>query len=303
VPRAFVLSGGGSLGALQVGMLAALQEAGIRPDFIVGTSVGALNGAWLAGHPDAPVAELADVWRSLRRPDVFPAGPVHGLFGLLGRQRGLVDPRRLRQLIERCATFDRLEDAPVPVHVVVTEVLTTRDVRLSDGPAVAAVLASASIPGVFPPVEIDGVTYFDGGVVNNTPISHAIDLGADEVWVLPTGFSCALREPPRGALGMALHGINALVQQRLARDIEDHRRDDARLHVLPPPCPVRTGPTDFSAADELIERGYEAARHAIATPPSLHHTVSRLRAHVHPDGLGNDRARIAEATIHRAGSR
>lgn len=98
---AFVLSGCGSLGALQVGMLAALDEAGIRRDLIVGTSVGALNGAWLAGHPGESVDGLAAVWRSIRRHDVFPAQPVHGLFGLLGRRRGLVSPARLHRLIAR----------------------------------------------------------------------------------------------------------------------------------------------------------------------------------------------------------
>jgi len=197
---AFVLSGGASLGSLQVGMLRALHERGVRADLLVGTSVGAVNAAWLAGHPDSPVADLAQIWRSLRRGDVFPAEPLHGLFGFMGRRRGLEPPQRLLALIEEHLTFDRLEDAPVPLHVVVTDVLSTADVALSAGPAAAAVLASASIPGVLPPVEIEGRYFMDGGVVNNTPISHAVRLGADEIWVLPTGWSCSLAEPPRGAL-------------------------------------------------------------------------------------------------------
>lgn len=278
---AFVLSGGASLGALQVGMLQALQEHDVRPDLIVGTSVGAVNGAWLAGHPDAPTSELAAIWRALRRSDVFPTEPVHGLFGFLGRRRGLVPSRNLLRLIESNLTFTRLEEAPVPFHVVVTDVLTTADARLSTGPAGPAVLASASIPGVFPPVEIAGRVFMDGGVANNTPISHALALGATDVWVLPTGFSCGLGEAPRSALGMALHGLNALVHQRLAVDVEHHTTDRAALHVVPPPCPITTSPADFSATAELIERGYESAARWLDEDSFRNCDISRLVPHDH----------------------
>ncbi len=177
-------------------MLAALRERGIRPDVIVGTSVGALNGAWLAGHPDAPIDDLAKVWTSLHRSDVFATDPRRGLLALAGRGRSLFDADALRSLIERNVTFARLEDAPTPLHVVAVEVLTGRDVLLSSGPAVDSVLASAALPAIFDPVEIDGVPYMDGGVGNNTPISHAVALGVDKVWVLSAGHACALTEPP-----------------------------------------------------------------------------------------------------------
>lgn len=121
---AVVLSGGASLGAPQVGMLQALEEEGVRADLLVGTSVGAVNTAWLAGHPDRPVAELGRIWRSLRRRDVFPAEPWHGLLGFVGRRPNLVPPGPLRELIRTHLPFDRLEDAPTPLHVVVTDVLT-----------------------------------------------------------------------------------------------------------------------------------------------------------------------------------
>ncbi len=277
---AFVLSGG----ALQVGMIQALQERGIRADLLVGTSVGAVNGAWLAGHPDSPVAELAEVWGSLRRGDVFPAEPLHGLFGFMGRRRGLVPPDRLRDLIQRHLTFDRLEDAPVPLHVVVTDVLTTAGVALSTGPAAASVLASASIPGVLPPVEIEGRYFMDGGVVNNTPISHAVRLGAEEIWVLPTGWSCSLPEPPRSALGMALHGLNALVHQRLADEIEHQASHGIDLRVLPPPCPITTSPADFTAGARLVEAAYGAARGWLEHSDFGAGAVDLLRPHPHPAG-------------------
>src|SRR5262245_11202694 len=101
VAVAFVLSGGASLGAVEVGMLCALEERGIRPDVIVGTSVGAVNGAWLAGHPETPVSELADVWRGLHRADVFPTDARRGLLALAGRRRSFFDEHPLRALIER----------------------------------------------------------------------------------------------------------------------------------------------------------------------------------------------------------
>ena len=139
---------------------------------------------------------------------------------LAGRGRSLFDEDPLRDLIDRHVTFDRLEDARIPLHVVAVEVLTGRDVLLSTGPAVDSVLASAALPAVFNPIEIGGVPYMDGGVGNNTPISHAVNLGVDAVWVLCAGHACALTEPPPSALGMALHALSLLLHKQLAVDIE-----------------------------------------------------------------------------------
>ena len=246
------------MGAVEVGMVKALARRGIRPDLIVGTSAGAVNGAWLAGHPDDDVDELAAVWATIRRSTVFPAEPVLGLMAFAGRRAGLVSQRGLRSLAQEHLTFDRLEDAPIPLHVVAVEVLTGRDVRLSTGVALDAVMASAAIPGVFTPVVIDGVAYMDGGVVNNTPLSHAVELGADVVWVLCAGYACALTEPPRGALAMALHALTLLVHQQLIIDVERFERA-VELHVLPPLCPLDVSPADFSQSSTLIERSYRAA--------------------------------------------
>ena len=251
---AFVLSGGGNLGAAEAGMLHAFEEAGIGPDLIVGTSVGAINGAWLAGR--RPAAELAGIWRHLRRSDVFRADPLGGLLGFAGVSDHLVSQRGLRRLLQRNLDFDRLEDAPIPFHVVATEVLSGADVLLSQGPAIDVVLASSAIPGVFSPVEVDGVALMDGGIVNNTPISHAVALGADEVWVLTTGYACALSKPPGSALGMGLHAVTLAIQQRLALDIESYA-DRCDLRVVPPLCPIAVAPTDFSQANSLITRACE----------------------------------------------
>ncbi|ABL81594.1 MULTISPECIES: patatin-like phospholipase family protein [unclassified Nocardioides] len=254
---AFVLSGGANLGAAQVGMLAALDEAGVIADLVVGSSVGAVNGAWVAGHGD--LAALGDVWRSLRRADVFPARPLDGLLGFVGMSDHLVSDRGLRRLLRAHLRFDRLEDAAVPLHVVATDIRSGEDVLLSTGDAVDAILASAAIPGVLPPVAVDGRTLVDGGVVNNAPISHALDLGAGTIWVLATGYSCALEHPPGSALAVALQAASLMIHQRLLRDVERYA-GAIDLRVVPPLCPISVGPTDFSQADDLIRRAHEHAR-------------------------------------------
>jgi len=254
VTRAFVLSGGGSLGSVQVGMLLALAQDGIEPDLVVGTSVGAVNAAWVAGRPGLDGArELAEIWRGVERDDVFPADPVVGLRGLLGRSDHLVSSDALRSLLERHLTFDRLEDAPVALRVVATDITTGIDLVLDHGDAVDAVLASAAIPGVFPPVVLEGHTLIDGGVTNNTPLSHAVAAGATEVWVLPTSYPCDQHEAPRSALGMAMQAVSLLVQERLILDVAAYQHQ-VDLHVLPPLCPLAVSPIDFSHTDELIDR-------------------------------------------------
>ena len=230
-------------------MLVALEEADVRPDLIVGASVGAFNGAWLAGGRSA--ADLADLWRTLRRPDVYPISLVGGFLGLIGERNHLVSNAALRRLLTQHLTFEAMEDAAIPFHVIGTDVLTGHDVRLDSGPAIEAVLASAAIPAVFPTVRIGDFVLMDGGIANNTPISHAAALGADEIWVLGTGHSCALTQPPGSAVGMALHAFSVAIEQRLALDVLEYA-DKVTLHVVPPLCPVDVTPTDFSQSDRLI---------------------------------------------------
>jgi NTE family protein len=189
-PRtAFVLAGGAALGAMQAGMLHALYERGIVPDLLVGTSAGALNAAFAASRPQTPATarELAAVWRGLRRKDIFPVRPATLLSGLAGRRDHLVSGQGLRRLAARHLQITRLEQASVPLHLIACDLLSGQEVRLSGGPAIDAVLAAAAIPGVFPPVRSGGRPLADGGVANNTPISHAIQLGAERIYVLPTG--------------------------------------------------------------------------------------------------------------------
>ena len=278
---AFVLSGGASLGAIQVGMLRALYERGIRPDVIVGTSAGALNGAYIASRPQtsATADGLARIWRELRRGQVFPVNPLTGLLGFLGARDHLVPESGLRRLIERHVECERLEEMPVPLHVVAVDVVTGEELRLSSGPVLGAVLASAAVPAVLPPVPWEDRALMDGGVANNTPISHAVELGAERIYVLPTGHACALAEPPGGALAMALHAISLLTHRRLIDDIERHQ-DDAQLIVVPPPCPLDIQPIDFAHADELIEVALGDARDFLEGGGELRPPI-RMRIHRH----------------------
>jgi NTE family protein len=146
---AFVLAGGGSYGAIQVGMLRELVAYGVKPDIVVGASVGALNGAYFAGDPTAAgVARLEGIWRGLKRRDVFPV-TLRRLVGLLFDSTALVNPHGLRRLIERHLPYRTLEDAAIPMHVAATEVLSGTAVKLSSGPAVEAILAAVRYPRHF----------------------------------------------------------------------------------------------------------------------------------------------------------
>jgi NTE family protein len=257
---AFVLSGGASLGAIQVGMLRALVDRDVRPDMIVGTSVGAVNGAFLAsrGVTTESVDELTALWLGMRRGNVFPVEPLTGLLGFLGARRNLVPVAALRRLVTRHTDHELLEDLPIPLHVIACDVHTGEEVRLSAGPLAEAVMASAAIPGVLPPVEWEGRLLMDGGVVDNTPISHALELGADHVYVLPTGGPCELLQAPRGALGMLVHATTLMVAQRFAEEAAAFAgRDD--VTILPPPCPIDVQPMDFGQAGRLIDGAQAAA--------------------------------------------
>lgn len=220
---AFVLSGGASLGAIQVGMLHALYERGIAPDVIVATSAGAM----IASRPQT--VETADAlaagWRDLRRVQVFPLSPLTGLLGFLGARDHVIPASGVRKLIARNVQVETLEEMLIPLHVVAVDVISGEELRLSHGGVVEAVLASAATPAIVPPVRWEDRKLMDGGVADNTPISHAIELGAEVIYVLPTGHACALLEPPRGALALALHAISLLTQRRLIDDIQRHERD------------------------------------------------------------------------------
>ncbi len=264
---AFVLSGGASLGSIQVGQLRALYERKIGPDLIVGTSAGAVNGAYIASRPAIleTALGLAAIWRRLHWFEVFPPNPVTATLGLTGHRDHLVPNTGLKELLNKHQQFKRMEDATIPFHVIATDVRSGRELRLSTGDAESAVLASSAIPGVYPAIEREGEVLVDGGVSNNTPISDAAELGATKIYVLPTGSTCELVKPPTGAIPMLVHAITLLINQRLTDDIRRFSHA-SELIVLPPPCPQTVLASEFGHADELMGQGYELAAEALDHP-------------------------------------
>jgi NTE family protein len=278
VTTAFVLAGGASLGAIEAGMLEALYERGITADVFVGTSAGALNSGFAATNDQTVESahRLQAAWRETTRRDVFPLSPLTLLRALLRRSDHFVSDKGVRRIVgRRLGHLDRLEQARTKLGVVVTDLLEGEERLLDSGPAVPALLASSAIPAVYPPVEIDGRPYVDGGVADNTPLSQAIELGADAIYVLPTGVTVKLERPPASVLAMALHAFNLLLHARLRHEIDVYR-EKVRLVVLPPPWPLTVLPSDFSHADELIAAGLKNAREALAEPE--------------PEGAPTDRA-------------
>lgn len=285
---AFVLTGGGNMGAVQVGMLAALRERRVVPDLLVGTSVGALNAAYLGGRGMTADAldGLARLWRRVRRQDVFPVDPLRQMLAVTGRRPSLCSSDPLRQLIADNLDYRQLQDAVIPLHLVTTNVLTGEQVCLSTGDAVSAVLASAAVPAVFPAVELDGMVLCDGGLAASGGISQAVALGADEVYLLPAGYACALTRAPAGALGAAVHALSLLIQRQLLLEVA-HLAERTDLHVLPPLCPVSVSPLDFTHAGELIGRAYRATSTWLADGgDQLPHPERFLSLHGH--GPGHD---------------
>jgi NTE family protein len=240
-------------------MLQALTESGIRPDLLIGTSVGAVNAAWIGGKPSHDGAlELGEIWLGLRRQDVFPLVPWVSAAGLLGRCNHLIPNRALRQMLERHMPFEQLEDAAVPVHVTATELKTGRATVFSSGPAIPALLASTAIPGVFPPVTIGRREYVDGAVANHTPITAALELGATEIYVLQVGYPW-LNQEPTNALGLALYALARSMEQKLDAEVAANK-NLAQIRVLPALDLPAVSPADFSHSRDLIARGLRSAR-------------------------------------------
>lgn len=255
---AFVFAGGSSLGAVQVGMLKALVGQDIVPDFVVGSSAGAINAAYFAYAPSRDgVAEMDNLWCRLKREDIFHLTPLSSLWSLLSRRGHMVPPQGLQEALAPHFSDRAIDGGRIPCCIVTTDMLSGCEYRIRSGPVMPALLASAAIPGVFPPVKLHNRYLIDGGVTNHTPISAAIDMGAKTIYVLPTGYSCGLSAPPRTALGTALHALNLLITQQLVDSIRfNHTACD--LQVVPPPCPQPVSSYDFSRARELIDSAERA---------------------------------------------
>jgi NTE family protein len=257
VKTAFVLAGGGSFGAIQVGMMHALAARGIEADMVVGCSVGALNGAYYAGDPTLKgVLQLETIWRGLRRHDVFPV-TWRTLMSFLWKRDFLIPHDGLQKLIDDHLPYRDLQDAKLPVHIVTTDLVSGDSVVLSEGPAAQAIIASTAIPGAFAPVRYKDLYLADGAISSNTPIRVAIEKGAQRLIILPTGYACATQAPPTGAVASALHALTLLIARQLVSELEG-LDPSIEYFVVPPLCPLVGSPYDFSRTADHIVRAIES---------------------------------------------
>ncbi len=259
-PVGFVLGGGGSLGATQVGMLQALGERRAAPDLVVGTSVGSLNGAVLAADPVGAANRLSHVWARTTRERVFPGGLL-AQTRLLHRAKTHLFPNSglaatITDFVGESTTF---HDLAVPFAAVATDIGTARPVVVRDGPLLPALLASAAIPGVFPAVDVAGRPCYDGGLVANIPMRQAVEAGARSLVVLDCGFpgpvptsTDDLAEILLYTLAVGMRAQSALEAPLIAADVP--------VVYLRAPATRLISPLDFSHTAELIEAGYASTR-------------------------------------------
>jgi len=263
---AVVLSGGGNRGVAQVGMLRALVEAGIRPDVVVGTSVGALNGAAFARDPsEAGVNDLEAVWLGLNRDRLFADGPLTRAWRLASRASYIFASEGLADVIDGFGV-ERFSELAVPMRVVACDLGTGAEAVFGAGPLKPALLASCALPGVYAPVEHDGRLLVDGGVINNVPVSHALAGPVDQVYVCDA--SADLEDQvPRSAIEVIMRSF-AIARHGRARRDQERYGSDPRVVFLPRVADRRR-PLDFSGATELIDAGYTSARDFLADRPAV----------------------------------
>jgi NTE family protein len=262
-------------------MLRALLESGVKPDVVVGSSVGAINGAYFAGEPTLQgVSRLERLWCGLKRSDIFP-WTWRRLFSFIRGRGHLVTSDGLKDLLDRNLPYRDMRDAALPLHIVASDALTGNAVVLSRGPVTQAILASTAIPAAFEPVEIDGRLLCDGAIASNTPVTTAIALGARRLIVLPTGFACAPERAPSGAIASALHAITLLTASQLVAELE-RIREPTQYHILPTACPLGVTPFDFARTPELIDQAYRRTLNWIAEGGLDSNTIpAALRPHSH----------------------
>ncbi len=253
-PVAVVVGGGGVLGAAQVGIGYALEERGFVPDLIIGTSVGALNGAIAAAHPGRAAPWLDSVWTHARRREVFP-------LRFPSSRASLFADHGLRRLIAQAGLPARIEQLAIPFTAVATDLATGAQVLLDQGDLESALLASAAIPGVLPPVDREGRRLVDGGVIALVPVRAALQAGAASVVVLSTGpASWPLRPlmPPRRAGAVAARAGLLLWHHQIERDLHEVSE---RIPTVVVPTGVETWPFpwDFGQARRLITTASLAA--------------------------------------------
>ncbi len=267
-----MLGGGGHNGAYEVGMLRALFEHGIKPNVVVGTSVGAMNGAAVAASPTLETVErLRNVWLTLNEDQIFGGSILAGAANLVRTRTSLHSNRALRAMIEQLLPVTTFEESQVPFHCVAASIARAAQHWFHEGPLVDAILATAAVPGVLPPVEIGGEHFVDGGIVNSIPISRAVELGAKEIYVLQVGRVEAPLAPPKTPVQVALVAFEIARRHRFARDLATLPKGVV-AHVLPSGEPQRPSLRqlnyrDFRAVAGRIARAHRAAGEYLSTLP------------------------------------
>jgi NTE family protein len=269
---AIVLGGGGVFGATQVGMVRALLESGVRPGLVVGTSVGAINGAAIAAEPTiAGVENLAALWASLAEAGMFTENVLARASTLARYRTHLYSPAPLRKLLNAHlpASF---ADLAVGFQCVAASIERAGAHWFSSGPLSEAVMASAAVPGLLPPVVIDGEHFLDGGLVHSIPVGRALALGATEVYVLHVGRIEQPLKPPRSLWDVCLTSFELARRHRFVEEMANLPAD-VRVHVLPsgeekmPLVSMRYRSARAVAA--RMQRGYQAAAEYLSAQPDI----------------------------------
>jgi NTE family protein len=256
-PIGFVLGGGGSLGAVQVGMLRALFERNIMPDLVVGTSIGAFNGAVLAADPADAVRALDHFWRSSKRADAFPLRGIKPfLHWRRTRQSFFPNDGLIRSINSVLGNFPNIEDLLLPFGAVAIDVERAIPVLFRRGGLESALLASAAIPGIFPPVLREGRLFYDGGLGNNVPMRDAIAMGAQSLVVLDTTSPTADLTAPDSLMDLFSYVTEVYARQMVLRDLAEL----THIPILYPPSPApgTMSPLDLDHTEELLESSYHA---------------------------------------------
>jgi NTE family protein len=230
---AFVLGGGGVLGAHEVGMLRALAEGSIEPDVILGTSVGAINGAMFAADPSVDgVRRLSELWQESNLSYVSAAGMARRVSTLARTGTHLESLAAARARLLDALPVERVEQLAVRFECVAACIERAAEHWFGSGVLADVVLASCAVPGVLPPVRIGDEHFIDGGIVNSIPVARAVQLGARTIYVLQVGRLETPLQPPRWPWEVGLVAFEVARRHRFAHDLLS-LPDGVRLHVLP----------------------------------------------------------------------
>ncbi|MBE2237721.1 MAG: patatin-like phospholipase family protein [Caldilineaceae bacterium] len=274
---AFVLSGAGNRGPLQVGAVRALLEAGITPDLIVGTSAGALNGGVLAAHgPTVAVTEqMEQLWASAKAGEIYPEGILEILWRLKSKANSLFTSGGMRDLLKRAlpAGVTTFGQCKTQLYTTATDLRTSRLYVFGDKPDAAlidAVQASASVPIVHPPIDYGQAQLVDGGVVANVPVSVAIDHGATTIYVINAGYNEQILSPVHGVLEVLMRTISTMLAQNILQDIARAKADNkVDMHHIPVQTDAKISFFDFSQSAKMVAQGYAAAQAYLIAPAPM----------------------------------